>query len=276
MSTGTLTPEAARRQRMIMNALRIYVPISMLAAMIYYLVLWPPSPAWGIPDSPQRQVLRLGYALLASLPFWIWGTYRFSISYKWIAQDLGVPYEPGKKYPLFHTKMIVAVALGIALFSISGAVPFTTFDLAQFVATFVTLLYGPVAGGLAVGLGDLLIRGPIFMGWLDPAVLLYCSLVDGSIYFVAGHFYRQYIYGKPIQWRLTIGLLAYFLVVNAFHWGWFIPGFGWGIAWQSMGGPLDWIRATRAWNNFYGIPFSVLPNLVLAYIVSSSIQKYKV
>jgi hypothetical protein len=189
---------------------------------------------------------------------------------------MGLPYEPGRKYPLFTTKRIIVAALGVALFGISGIVPATTFDLPQFVASFLTILYGPIEGGIGVGLGFLLIRGPIFTGYTNPFQLIAYCLGDGMIYFAAGQFYRQFIYYKPLKWRMTVGLVMYVLFVNFLHGGWGIPGFWWGTMGLYDNGPIAAIWARRAFRNYYWVPFAWLPNIVLAYLVANALRKYKV
>ncbi len=277
MSIGTLTPEMRTRQKRILWILRAWVALGILGGTVFWVVTYPPSVKWGVPDSPERVLLGFAFAIIATVPIWVWSTYRYGMEQKWLAEDMGIPYEAGKRYPLWTRRRIVVCALGIAMFGISGIVPATTFDLPQFVATFLTVLYGPIEGGVGVGLGYLFIRGPIFEGTLNPLLLLTNCFIDGAIYFAAGHFYRQFIYPKVTSWRLTIGLIAYVFFVDRLHVGWFIPGLTWGTVWSCLwAGPKEAILAARAFANYYWCPIAWLPNIVLAYLVASALQRYKI
>jgi len=277
MSIGKMTVEeveTASRNLKIFDALAI---VGMLAGLGFWIAMDVTSEKWGVAYSPERMMMLCAYSLLATMPLWLWSTYRYMSNQKWLAEDIGVPYEPGKKYPVWTTKRIVAIALGIALFGISGVVPATTFDLPQFVATFLTVLYGPIEGGIGVGLGFLLIRGPLFSGILNPFQLIAYCFGDGMIYFVAGQFYREYIHYKPLSWRLTIGLATYVLCVNFFHAGFYIPGLFWGVAGDYIRfGPRAVSLARRVWRMAYWIPVAWFPNIVGAYLVATALQKYKV
>lgn len=277
MSIGKITVEeveSASRKMKVFDALAI---VGMLSGLGFWIAMDVTSEKWGVAYSPERMMLLCAFALLATMPLWLWSTYRYMNNQKWLAEDIGVPYEPGKKYPVWTTKRIVAIALGIALFGISGVVPATTFDLAQFVATFLTVLYGPIEGGIGVGLGFLLIRGPLFSGILNPFQLIAYCFGDGMIYFVAGQFYREFIAYKPLSWRLTVGLAIYVLCVNSFHAGFYIPGLFWGVAGDYIRfGPRAVSLARRMWRMAYWIPIAWFPNIVGAYLVATALQKYKV
>lgn len=277
MVIGTISPSEWTRMKRNLRLLEISCIVGMIACFILFIVLNPTSPKWGTSFSPERTMLMTLYAVVGCLPMWFWSTYRYGMMQKWLAEDAGLPYEPGKRYKLWITKRIVTIALGIALFGISGIVPSTTFDLPQFVATFLTVLYGPIEGGIGVGLGFLLIRGPLFTGLLNPFILIAYCIGDGMIYFVAGQFYRQFVYYKPLKWRLTIGLLSYVLVVNFLHAGWGTPGWYWGMVGDYVRyGPLEVSLVRRIWRNTYWCPFAWLPNIVGAYLVATALQKYKV
>ncbi|MEM3713396.1 MAG: hypothetical protein QXF82_00450 [Nitrososphaeria archaeon] len=265
----------SKKENLILIALEAWVVAGIIAGLLFYIYMDIPSTKWGVPESPERLMLMCFYTVLSCLPIWVWSIYRYKMQKRWLAEDMGLTYEPNRIYPLFTTKRIVICALGVSLFGISGIIPATTFDLPQFIASFLTLLYGPIEGGIGVGLGFLLIRGPIFSGYANPFQLIGYCLGDGAIYFLAGHFYRQYIYYKPLKWRMTIGLVSYVLFVNFLHVGWFIPGLTWGVIWTGLG-PLDYTLAQRAFANYYWCPFAWLPNIVLAYLVATALQKFKV
>jgi len=277
MAIGDLTQETWSRMKRNLRILEAWVIAGMIGYILTWLALNPTSPAWGVSWSPERAMLMALLAVIGCLPIWVWSTYRYGMMQKWLAEDRGVPYEPGKRYPLWTPKRIVIIALGIALFGISGVVPATTFDLAQFVATFLTVLYGPIEGGIGVGLGFLIIRGPLFTGILNPFLLIAYCLGDGMIYFAAGQFYRQFIYYKPLRYRLTVGLVLYVLFVNFLHVGWGIPGYWWGVVGDYVRyGPLEVSLARRIWRNVYWCPFAWLPNIVIAYLVATAMQRFKV
>ncbi len=275
MSIGKVTPEEIAVQSRNMKILDALAILGMLAGIAFWFGMDVLSPKWGVASSPERLMLACAYAILATGPLWVWSTYRYTINQKWLAEDLSLPYEKGKKYPVWTTKRIVVIALGIALFGISGVVPATTFDLPQFVATFLTVLYGPIEGGIGVGLGFLLIRGPLFSGILNPFQLIAYCLGDGMIYFVAGQFYKEFIHYKPLSWRLTIGLVIYVICVNFFHVGWVLPGLWWGIGMTYLANGPAW-PAQRLFFATYWCPVAWLPNIVGAYLVATALQKYRV
>ena len=125
----------------------------------------------------------------------------------------------------------------------SGIVPATTFDLPQFAATFLTILYGPIEGCIGVDVGFALIRRPLFSGWLSPINLLSVCFNDGAIYAIGGVFYRKYIHPWPTQKRLTLGLASYVILINFLHAGWFIPGLYWGWWGFILNGSLGGMAA---------------------------------
>ena len=277
MSIGKVTPEEVEAQSRNLKILSGLSVVGMLAGLAFWIAVKPPLEKWGVAFSPERIMIMCAYGILATGPLWLWSTYRYMTNQKWLAEDIGVPYEPGKKYPVWTTKRIVAIALGIALFGISGVVPATTFDLPQFVATFMTVLYGPIEGGIGVGLGFLLIRGPLFSGILNPFQLIAYCLGDGMIYFVAGQFYREYLAYRPLSWRLSIGLVVYTLCVNFFHIGFYIPGLWWGVGYSfTASGPLPAMLADRVFRDAYWVPVAWIPNIVGAYLVATALHKYKV
>ncbi len=277
MAIGVVTPEEAatvRRNRMLLLGL-FFVGLIVGFGYLYMAAPWSEGP--GVSGTPQRWLIAMIYATLTGAPAWAYGIYYYSTEQKWLAEDLGLPYEEGKKYPCWTAKRIVSVALGIALFGMSGIVPATTFDLPQFAATFLTILYGPIEGAIGVGVGFALIRGPLFSGWLSPINLLAVMWADGAIYALGGVFYRKYIHPWPTNRRLTIGLLSYVVFINFLHEGWFIPGVWWGVLWCFiLNGPWEASMACRAFVNAYWVPVAWLPNIVLSYLVASALQKYKV
>jgi hypothetical protein len=274
MAIGVVTPEytaKVRRNRMVFLAL-FFVGIAAGAGMVYLIQPW--TEALGVSYSPQRWFFTMLWGVIVGGPAWLYGIYYYSTEQKWLAEDLGLPYEEGKIYPCWTAKRMVSVALGIALFGMSGIVPSTTFDLPQFAATFLTILYGPIEGCIGVGLGFALIRGPLFSGYLSPVNLLSVCMNDGAIYALGGVFYRKFIHPWPTQRRLTLGLALYVLFIDRLHAGWFIPGLYWGM-FDFIGNPWEAFLAARAFNNAYWVPIAWLPNIVLSYLVGSALQKYK-
>lgn len=270
MSIGVVTPELRRRWRRIQLALLAWIAAGVVGYFIMIFITQPWGPGLGVASSPQRLALTAVQGVLYPLPIILWGIHYYSTQQKWLAEDIGVPYEEGKLYPVWTPKRLVTIALGIAFFGITGAVPASTFDLPQFAATFLTVLYGPIEGALGVGLGFLLIRGPIFSGFFNPFQLFGVFAVDGMIYAILGNFTRKYIYPKPLRWRMTVGLVLYAAVNAAIHRG---------PAWNFRNiiiNPYEQLMASFAYQLSYWIPFAYLPNLVLAYLVATALIKYKV
>ncbi len=233
-----------------------------------YLYFWPPGPAMGVAYSPQRWMLSSLWAFLIMLPLWAWGYHYYIGHQQWLAEDMGLPYEEGKRYPIWTTRRVAACALGIALFGASGAVPASAFDLPQFVASFLTVLYGPIEGMIGVGLGFALIRGPIFVGRLDPFYLSAVCLGDGMIYAVMGNVYRKYIHYRPTTYRY-LGVVLYYISQLPLHRGWWMLTFG------STTRPWEAFVPYVMYNLTWWIPFAYTPNVFLGYLAASAALKYK-
>jgi len=273
MSIGLETEATRATYRRNMRYIWGYCAVSWVLAFLWAFVINQPWTAtMGVAGTPERNMFATIYRCLAGFPCWAWGTYYYINKHKWLAEDMGIPYEEGKMYPAFTPKRLVSIAMGIAFFGVSGIIPAGTFDFAQFAATFMTVLYGPLEGGFGVALGGMFIRGPIFSGNLNPLTLS-SFINDGGIYFICGCLYRQYIYYHTPRWRATFGLLLFFAVEDRMHGGWFIPG-------VLLGLPINNIwpayLTARTTTNFYSRPFAWLPNLVLGYLVADALQKYKV
>ncbi len=276
MSKGKMTPEIAGNQSRNLKRLEILVIIGMLGGFGLWILSDPTSMKWGVAQSPERMILLLEYAILVALPLWIWSIYRFSTKQRWVAEGNAVPFEPDRLYPLWTKKRIANICLGIGLIGLSEAVPATPIYLPQFIATYLTVVYGPIEGGLSAGLGYLLIRGPLFNGITNPFQLIAYCLGEGMTYFVTGQFYREYLYHKSIQQRLTIGLVSYLLFANSFHAGFVVPGLFWGVAENYIGfGPLPVSLARRVWQMAYWIPTTWLYTVVGAYLTATVVQEHK-
>jgi hypothetical protein len=271
-----MTPEIAVTQSRNLRRLEILAILGILGGFALWILADPTSTKWGISQSPERMTLLLAYALLVALPIWIWSIYRFSTRQKWLAEDLAVPFEPNRLYPLWTKKRITNICLGIGLVGLSELLPVTPIYFPQFVATYLTVVYGPIEGGLSAGLGYLLIRGPLFNGITNPYQLIAYCLGEGMTYFVTGHFYREFLYHRPIQQRLTIGLVFYLLFANSFHAGFIVPGLFWGVAENYIGfGPLPASLARRVWQMAYWIPTTWLYTVVGAYLTATVLQDHR-
>jgi hypothetical protein len=270
MSVGNVTPEIEARWKMIQRILMIWTALGVVLYFAILLIYEPWGPGLGVQNSPQRHLVSAVVA--AGYPFAvvIWGVYHYTTQQKWLAEDMGIPYEEGKLYPAWTPKRLVTIALGIAFFGITGAVPAATFDLPQFSATFLTVLYGPIEGAIGVGLGFLLIRGPIFSGMFNPFQLFSVFATDGMIYAILGNVTRRYIYYHPLRWRMTYGLAIYTLCNIAIH-----RGPAWNFR-RVITTPYEQLMASFAYQITYWIPFAYLPNLILAYLVATALIKYKI
>lgn len=270
MSVGTVTPEIRQRWKSVINFLLAWIAIGVVGFFVMIFVLKPWGPALGVSQSPQRQFWGAVFAFLYPFPTLLLGVYYYTTQQEWLAQDMGIPYEEGKLYPAFTPKRLVTIALGIAFFGITGAVPASTFDLPQFAATFLTVLYGPLEGAIGVGLGFLLIRGPIFSGMFNPLTLFSVFATDGMIYAILGNVTRKYILPKPLKWRMTNGLVMYTVLNFLIH-----RGPAWNFR-RILLEPYAQFMASITYQVTYWIPFAYLPNLILAYLVSTALLKYKV
>lgn len=271
-----MTPEIVVSQSRNLKRLETIVILGLLGGVVFWMIVDPTSVKWGGVESPERMMLLLGYALLVALPLWIWSTYRFSTRQKWLAEDLSDPFEPDRLYPLWTKKRLINICLGIGLVGISELLPVTPIYFPQFIATYLTVVYGPIEGGLSAGFGYLLMRGPLFNGVTNPFQLIAYCLGEGMTYFVTGQFYREYLFCKPIQQRLTIGLVFYLLFANSFHAGFIVPGLFWGVAENYMGfGPLPASLARRVWQMAYWTPTTWLYTLVGAYLTATVLQDYR-
>jgi hypothetical protein len=272
----TITPELEASQSRNLKRLEVLVIVGMLSGLSLWVLSDPTSERWGITFSSGRIMLLSAYTLLVAFPFWIWGIYRFSVNQRWLAEDLGVPYTFGKRYPLWTRKRIFNISLGIMAVGLSGLVPTTLVDLPRFTATCLTILHGPIEGGLCAGLSFLLIRGPFFNGITNPSHLVAYCLGEGMVYLVAGQFYREYINGMSIRRKLTIGLLLYVVYVNFFDIGFIVPGLFWGVADNYIGfGPLPVSLARRVWQITYWLPTVWVFSVVGAYLTATVLQRYK-
>jgi len=270
MSVGTVTPEMQKRWKTVERALLAWIILGFVGYFVMIFITKPWGPGLGVASSPQRVMLTGVMGLLYPLPTILLGVYHYTTQQKWLAEDMGIPYEEGKLYPCWTPKRLVTIALGIAFFGITGAVPASSFDLPQFAATFLTVLYGPVEGAIGVGLGFLLIRGPIFSGMFNPITLFSVFATDGMIYAILGNVTRKYIYYRPLRWRMTYGLAIYTVINFLIH-----RGPAWNFR-TFLLNPWPQFMASITNQVVYWIPFAYLPNLILAYLVSSALIKYKV
>jgi len=273
VSIGVETEQERSAAKRNVRLLAIYLAVSMILAWVIFFVINPLSSAstgLGVPSGPVRYLWAVLLGILYDGPQVIFFSYYYIHQQRWLAQDIGVPYEEGKKYPWMTPKRLVGMAMGIAFFGISGIVPAGTFDFAQFAAVFLTIVYGPLEGGTGVALGWL-IRGPVFTGVLSPVVLLNDFIWDGSTYFTMGVVYRKFILPQGANWRSTAGLATYAATQMPLHItvGWFIPSNPYIM---TTTGPA--FAATWTTINFYYKPFAYFPNLIIAYLVADRLQKY--
>jgi len=275
MPIGSLTRLVGEPWRRILKILDFLVLLGMVGGLTMWIILFPPSERWGVSFSQKRIMLMFTYTVMVALPLWLWSIYRYATKQRWLAEDLGVTYEPGKRYPFLTHRRILHISVGVLLYGLSGIFSSSPIDLPQFVATYMMIIYGPVEGGLSAGLGFLLIRGPFLDKILNPYYLITYGLGGGLVYLIAGQFYREYLRHLSIRWRGTLGLILYLLFSSSFHAGLPIPGLFWGVAEDYIGfGPIAVSLARRTWRVTYLIPFIWIPTSVAAYAASMITEMY--
>lgn len=203
--------------------LYIWLAVGVVVSILAFIYYWPPGPTLGYPWSPHRILLADLGAVMVMLPIILILCKKYADNQKWLAEDMGLEYEPGKRYPLWTTRRLVGIAIGAALFGASGFLTLGYVDVPMLAASFCAILLGPIGAFLSLTIGWILIRYPLAMGIWDPTWWPLGAFLDGGIWTIAGYFYHRFIRGRKLKRKAPMYIL-YTVVVVAVHMAVFV---GW-------------------------------------------------
>jgi len=190
--------------------------IGIIVSAIAFVYYWPPGPGLGFPWSPYRVLMADVGAVMVLLPLILVLCKKYTDNQKWLAEDSGAEYEPGKRYPVWTTRRLVGLAIGAAFFGATGFVTIPYVDLPMIAASFCAILLGPLGAFLSLTVGWILIRFPFAMGIWDPTWWPLGAFLDGGIWAINGYFYHRFIRGREVTRKAPMYAL-YTVVAVAVH-----------------------------------------------------------
>ena len=132
--------------------------------------LEPWGPALGVAGSALRNINNTIATSVWAIPWILFLCKSQYENQRWRAEDLGVVYELGKKYPFWTTRRIVAIGLASAFHIGCAIVPSSFLDLCGVAATFIAVLFGPFDTFIMINVA-FWIRLPLFHGLSDPIAI---------------------------------------------------------------------------------------------------------
>lgn len=263
------TQESAywRYHKLISYALAALAAVGGIVYFYLYFLYWPPGPGLGVAWSPLRLNFMAVQQVLVWIPLSVLIFHLYVGHQEWVAEDAGMPYEPGKHYPIWTTERIIRFAIAGAMAGIGGAViPVGIFDLTTFTYLFVGVLYSPIETLGGTTLGTMFFREIMRGTWSPLRDLQLFGGGDTFQFCSVLMLYRYFI--RPLPYKKRLMLVPVYAAIQIIVFGGY-----WHTAFASVVFPMP---AGLVWSLtvWFQVLYSNLPGQFLAVLVATGLSKY--